>query len=177
MLEEHVYKFKNRDYGNRLHFYWRVFDDTFLKPWLIRDFDPETQKLNKKLKYEEFGPGRLNLKHQLVQSQIKKPPQNPQQPGIDLGEPLLNKNTSNEEGRRESNEHRATGERGSGYDPLNESSIIVSHATSSNLTKDKLANRGSFSFRNSPNFYNENANQGMDLGTGVSTIVEEEKHE
>lgn len=90
MLEDHIYRFRNREYSNRLHFYWRVFDDTFMKPWLIRDYDPETHKLKKKLKFDEFGAGKLNLKGQLIQSVIKPSKETTYE--MPLKEPLLKKN-------------------------------------------------------------------------------------
>lgn len=58
-MEHHMYKFKNRIYQNRLQFYWRVFDDTFMKPWLIRNYDPDTHKMNRRLKFKNLESGKL----------------------------------------------------------------------------------------------------------------------
>ena len=66
MLEEQIYKFRNKKYNNRLHFYWRVFDDTFMKPWLIRDYDPETIRQRRKLRMSDFNAGKYILKSRRV---------------------------------------------------------------------------------------------------------------
>lgn len=39
-----------------------------MKPWLIRNYDPDLHRLSRRLKYTEFGPGRLRLDENMLRS-------------------------------------------------------------------------------------------------------------
>lgn len=172
MLEDHIYKFKNKEYGNRLHFYWRVFDDTFIKPWLIRDFDPETQKLKRKLKYEEFGAGRLNLQRELLHSTVFK--KSAHTHATNLSDPLINKNQTVEEDENRnnlSNEHTLVVEPQRGPEIRNsdpEDSLLVSTAHVQKQKTSSSINKVTF-----PN----HTTQLMEMRTESGSKAEERKHD
>ena len=173
MLEDHVYRFKNKEYSNRLHFYWRVFDDTFMKPWLIRDFDPETHKLKGKLKYDEFGAGRLNLKQQLIKSVISRHGTDTQNDKQTLQEPLLDKERKEEvipivqsADNNPRPMHKFSNQISS---PLNENSLLISSAVPIDDKAEALGSkRQSIASQNKSNDYRL-----IDLRDGSPTRPEE----